>query len=170
MARRQKRNYVNNRDFFEALVEYKKKCEEARNNEKELPRVTNYLGECIYHIANRLSTKPNFSGYPFREDMVMDGIENCLLYIENFDPEKTQNPFAYFTQIIWFAFLRRIAKEKKHLYTKLKSSQSMIALGETHLSGGEEIRLQVNLEADYIDSFIQDFEDKIERDKNKGKK
>lgn len=96
----------------------------------------------------------------------MDGIENSLMYIENFDPEKSNNPFAYFTQIIWFAFLRRIAKEKKYLYTKLKSSQSMIAMGETYADGGD-IKLHMNLDADYIDTFIQDYEDKVQRDKDK---
>jgi DNA-directed RNA polymerase specialized sigma24 family protein len=166
MARKVKRNYVNNPDFLEALVEYKKQCELARSKEEQLPIVPTYIAECIQSISYRLATKPNFSGYSFREDMVMDGIENCLLYIENFDPEKSSNPFAYFTQIIWFAFLRRIAKEKKHLYTKLKSSQSMLALGETHVSGGE-VQLHMNLEADYIDSFIEDYEDKMKRDKKK---
>lgn len=168
MARREKRNYVNNPDFLEAIIEHKRLCDEARANKQELPIVSNYIGECIQSIAYRLATKPNFSGYSFKEDMIMDGIENCLLYIENFNPEKSNNPFAYFTQIIWFAFLRRIAKEKKHLYTKLKSSQSMLALGETHVHGGD-VQLHMNLEADYIDSFIQDYEDKMERDKNKGK-
>lgn len=160
---------MNNPDFLEALVAYKHRCEEARSKGKEIPVVPNYLGECIYHISNRLSMKPNFYGYAFREDMVMDGIENSLLYIENFDAEKSNNPFAYFTQIIWFAFLRRIAKEKKYLYTKLKSSQSLLALGETH-AGGDEISMNLNLDADYIDSFIGDFEDKLARDKEKSKK
>ena len=98
----------------------------------------------------------------------MDGVENCLKYIEKFDPEKSSNPFAYFTQVIWFAFLQRIAKEKKFLYTKFKSSQSMLALGNTHV-GGSEITMNLIMDADYIDSFIQDFEDKLERDKSKGK-
>lgn len=166
MAR--KRNYVNNPDFLEALIEHKRLCEESRKEGKELPVVSRYIGECIQSIAYRLATRPNFSGYSFKEDMIMDGIENSLLYIENFDPEKSSNPFAYFTQIIWFAFLRRIAKEKKHLYTKLKSSQSMLALGETHVGGGD-VKLHMNLEADYINDFIQDYEDKMNKGKSKDK-
>jgi hypothetical protein len=169
MQKRKKRNYVNNPDFLEALILHKKNCQDARDASKQLPVVPNYLGECIYHISNRLSSKPNFSGYSFREDMVMDGIENSLLYIENFDAAKSSNPFAYFTQIIWFAFLRRIAKEKKFLYTKLKSSQALLAMGETHV-GGSEIGLNLSLDADYIDTFIGDFEDKLARDKAKAKK
>jgi hypothetical protein len=164
LAKRAKKHYINNADFLQALIEYKAACEEARNQNKELPRVTQYLGECIQSIAYRLATKPNFSGYTFKEDMIMDGIENSLTYIENFDPEKSSNPFAYFTQVIWYAFLRRIAKEKKHLYTKYKSSQSMIAMGATH-TGGEDIQLHLNIDASYIDAFIEEYEEKM----NKGK-
>lgn len=166
MTKKENRNYVNNADFLEAIIKHKQLCEEARNKGTELPKVSNYIGECIQSISYRLSSKHNFSGYSFKEDMIMDGIENCLLYIENFDTEKSKNPFAYFTQIIWFAFLRRIAKEKKHLYTKLKSSQSVIAMGETYTDGGD-VKLHMNLDVDYIDNFIQDYEDKVERDKAK---
>jgi len=163
-----KQHYVNNKDFLDAITEYKKKCDLARDKGKQIPVIPNYIGECIFHMANRLARRPNFSGYAFKEDMIMDGVENCLKYIEKFDPEKSSNPFAYFTQVIWFAFLQRIAKEKKFLYTKLKSSQSMLAMGETHV-GGNEISMNLSIDADYINAFIQDFEDKLERDKTKGK-
>lgn len=164
--RRAKRNYVNNPDFLEALVEYKKRCKEAEDSGDEIPVVPNYIGDCIYQIANRLASRPNFSGYSYKEDMIMDGIENCLLYINNFDHEKSQNPFAYFTQIIWFAFLRRIQKEKKQLYAKYKSSQEMLAMSDTYVGGGE-IGLSLNTNADYINSFIEDFETKMNEKKNK---
>lgn len=161
-----KNHYVNNKDFLEAIVEYKNACDNARSRGKQIPVIPDYIGECIFHIANRLARRPNFSGYAFKEDMVMDGIENCLKYIEKFDPEKSSNPFAYFTQVIWFAFLQRIAKEKKFLYTKFKSSQALLALGDTS-SGESDVNLTIS--ADYIDAFIQDFEDKLEREKNRGK-
>lgn len=164
MAKRVKRNYVNNPDFLEALIEYKKKCKEAEDSGDELPRVPNYIGDCIYQIANRLATKPNFSGYSYKEDMIMDGIENCLLYINNFDHEKSSNPFAYFTQVIWFAFLRRIQKEKKQLYVKYKSSHETIAMSGT-FTGGEDLKMHLNTSADYINTFIEDYETKL----NKGK-
>lgn len=169
MARRRnkKRDYVNNPDFFAALVEYKKKCVEAEDQGEERPVVPNYIAACIYQIANRLATKPNFSGYTYKEDMVMDGIENCLLYIDNFNPEKTENPFAYFTQIIWYAFLRRIQKEKKQMYIRYKSSHHLIATGGTAES--DEMQLHLNTDVEYINSFIQDYEDKIQRDKDKKK-
>ena len=84
------------------------------------PRITNYLGECFLKIATHLSFKPNFVNYIFKDDMISDGIENCVQYIHNFNPEKSQNPFAYFTQIIHYAFLRRIQKEKRQLEIKNK--------------------------------------------------
>jgi hypothetical protein len=166
--RKTKRNYVNNHDLFTALVEYQKKCKEAEDSGDDKPRVPNYIGECIQQISNKLATKPNFSGYTFKEDMVMDGIENCLQYMHNFDHNKTQNPFAYFTQIIWFAFLRRIAKEKKQMYIRYKSSHELLSMGGTY-DGGDEISIQIggspeNIE--YINNFITDYETKM----NKGKK
>lgn len=167
MARRAKRNYVNNRDFLDALIQYKSDCAEAEAAGDELPRVPDYIGTCIYQIATRLATKPNFSGYTYKDDMISDGIENCLLYINNFNPEKSQNPFAYFTQIIWYAFLRRIHKEKRQMYIRFKSSQSMIASGGTYT--GDEIDLYLNTSADYMNSFVQDYEDKLARDKEKKK-
>ena len=168
MAKRAKKNYVNNADFLEALIQYKKLCVEAEDAGDEKPRCPDYIGKCICQIATRLATKPNFSGYSYKDDMISDGIENCLLYMGNFNPEKSQNPFAYFTQIIWFAFLRRIQKEKKQMYIRFKSSQQMIATGGTY-AGGEDVTLNLTTSADYMNSFVQDYEDKIARDKAKKK-
>jgi len=165
MARRAKRNYVNNPDLLAALIEYKKQIRDAEDQGDEPPKVPDYIGECIYQISNRLATKPNFSGYTYKDDMIMDGIENCLLYINNFDPNKSSNPFAYFTQIIWYAFLRRIAKEKKQMYIRFKSSHNMVAQGATYESN--EVQLHLNTNADYINSFIEDFEEKLNKNKNK---
>ena len=122
MARRKKdlEHYVNNKDFLYAIVEYKKSVAHAEQNGEDRPIITRYLGECFLKIATHLSYKPNFVNYMFREDMISDGIENCVQYIHNFNPEKSQNPFAYFTQIIHYAFLRRIQKEKKQLEIKTK--------------------------------------------------
>ena len=120
MAKRKTENYVNNRDFLDALMVYRKEIALAEQEGKPKPRVPPYIGECFLKIATHLSYKPNFVNYMFREDMICDGIENCLQYIHNFDPSKSTNPFAYFTQIIYFAFLRRISKEKKQLEIKAK--------------------------------------------------
>ena len=113
MAKRVKHDYVDNKKFFQAMCDYKTAIAEAENVGEERPIVPNYIAECIMKIATHLSHKPNFVNYTFREDMICDGIENCLQYIDNFDPEKSKNPFAYFTQIIYFAFVRRITREKK---------------------------------------------------------
>ena len=166
MAKRATRNYVNNADLLEALINYQASCKEAEDSGDPTPRVPDYIGECIFQIATRLATKPNFSGYSYKDDMISDGIENCLLYINNFNPEKSKNPFAYFTQIIWYAFLRRIQKEKKQMYIRFKSSQELLSMGETY-SGDEDLQLQLNTSADYMNDFVKDFEDKMTKDKEK---
>tara|TARA_Y100001937_G_scaffold110648_1_gene156442 strand:- start:304 stop:843 length:540 start_codon:yes stop_codon:yes gene_type:complete len=113
-------HYVDNAKFLEAMKEYKLLCEKAEKKGKERPPVTNYIGGCFLKIANHLSYRPNFINYTFRDDMISDGIENCLQYLGNFNPEKSKNPFAYFTQIIYYAFIRRIQKEKKQVVIKQK--------------------------------------------------
>ena len=114
----QSEHYVNNKEFLEALIVFKAKCAAAKEAGEQRPQISNYIGECFLKIATHLSYKPNFVNYMFREDMICDGVENCIQYILNFDPEKSKNPFAYFTQIIYYAFLRRIQKEKKQLEIK----------------------------------------------------
>ena len=120
MPRKKSEHYVNNKELLEALIVYRAKVAHAKENDLPKPRITNYLGSCFLKIATHLSYKPNFVNYMFRDDMITDGIENCVQYIHNFDPEKSRNPFAYFTQIIHYAFLRRIQKEKKQLDIKNK--------------------------------------------------
>jgi len=120
MKRKKTEYYVNNKEFLAAITDYREKVHAAKESGDPRPRVTNYLGSCFLKIATHLSYKPNFVNYMFREDMICDGIENCLQYIDNFNPEKSKNPFAYFTQIIYYAFLRRIQKEKKQLEIKGK--------------------------------------------------
>ena len=116
-SEKKKEHYVNNKEFL-AMTEYKKLCVEAEESGEEKPPVSNYIGECFLKIANHLSYRPNFINYTFRDDMISDGIENCLQYLDNFNPEKSNNPFAYFTQIIYYAFIRRIQKEKKQTTIK----------------------------------------------------
>ena len=134
MSRKKSEHYVNNKELLEALIVYRSKVEKSflelngREPTREdrakrwegKPPIPNYLGDCFLKIATHLSYKPNFVNYMFRDDMISDGIENCVQYIHNFDPEKSKNPFAYFTQIIHYAFLRRIQKEKKQLDIKTK--------------------------------------------------
>ena len=119
-TRKRSEHYVNNKEFLAAIIAYKDSIALAEKRGEPKPRITNYLGECFLKIATHLSYKPNFVNYMFKDDMVCDGIENCVQYINNFNPEKSKNPFAYFTQIIHYAFLRRIQKEKKQLEIKTK--------------------------------------------------
>ena len=148
MAEKKKVHYVDNKKFLAAIVERKVLLKEAEEEDDPKPQISNYLGECILKIANHLSYRPNFINYTYKEEMISDGIENCLQYIDNFDPEKSKNPFAYFTQIIYYAFIRRIAKEKKQQKIKdriLKRSniQDMIVV-----QGHDD-------EADYQTQYIE---------------
>ena len=117
-------NYIDNKVFYKEITEYKRMCLEAENSGEENPYIPEYIGECFLKIAEGLSNRPNFINYTFRDEMVMDGVENCVRYCGNFDPEKSKNPFSYFTQIIYYAFLRRIEREKKQTYVKYKMTEN----------------------------------------------
>ena len=113
-------HYVDNKEFYAEMIEWKRLVKEAEESDEGRPPINEYIGECFVKIAQHLSYRPNFINYPFREEMIGDGIENCLMYAHNFDPDKSKNPFSYFTQIIYYAFLRRIQKEKKQNYIKYR--------------------------------------------------
>ena len=114
--KKQKPHYVDNKKFLQAMIDWR----ETWPDEENIPPVTSYIGECFLKIATHLSYRPNFINYTYRDEMISDGIENCLQYVKNFNPEKSKNPFAYFTQIIYYAFLRRIQKEKKQTHVRNK--------------------------------------------------
>ena len=120
-TKKQNEHYVNNKEFTQAVSEFNQACKLAESKGKTPPRMTEYIGECIYKIATRLSTRPNFINYTYRDEMICDAIENCIQYIGNFNQEKSNNAFAYITQICYFASLRRIQKEKKQVFIKQKS-------------------------------------------------
>ena len=120
MAKKKSIHYVDNKVFLHAMIDWSVKCDIAEIVGKKAHPVTNYIGECFLKSATHLSYRPNFINYTYRDEMISDGIENCLQYVKNFNPEKSKNPFAYFTQIIYYAFLRRIAKEKKQSHVKNK--------------------------------------------------
>lgn len=167
-------HYVDNKKFFEEILKYKKEVRKAKRLGLEEPRIPEYVGECIWKIADKLSTKPCFVNYSYRDEMISDGIENCILYFKDYDPKVGQNPFAYFTQVIYFAFLRRIKKEEKNRYIVYKNFQHSIIHG--HNDGIENIFLndENNLITpviyDNINSFMDKFEKKEEVLKQKRRK
>tara|TARA_B100001094_G_scaffold173635_1_gene167951 strand:- start:8351 stop:8941 length:591 start_codon:yes stop_codon:yes gene_type:complete len=170
MAKRQNAHYVNNADFSLAVVEYVKKAEAAKSKKIEVPKVTNYIASCFLKIAEGLSHKANFIRYTYREEMVMDAVENCLKAISNYNLEAATrtgkpNAFAYFTQITWFAFLRRIAKEKKQQDIKLKYlTQSGV---ENFISENEN----ADNTASYVaSSFVDVLKNRIDKIKVKDEK
>ena len=172
---RKKQHYVDNEKFLEVMGDYREKFLQSKDNDTERPMLPEYAGECFLKIAERLSHRPNFINYAFREEMVSDGIENCVMYASNFNPEKSTNPFAYFTQIIYFAFLRRIEKEKKQLYIKYKtmeeysSFEDNVDMGEMGQSESQAVSSGASpLSADKrvsIQEFIFAFEEKKRKKK-----
>ena len=158
MSEKKPKHYVNNADFLDALIVYKEKCDVAKASEKEDPQIPNYIGECFLKIAEHLSRKPNFISYSFRDEMIADGIENCLMYFRNFNPSKSKNPFAYFTQIIYYAFLRRIMKEKKQLYVKYKATEQFGLLGEDEMFEDSDGNMRQFQLYENISEFIHTFE------------
>ena len=158
-------NYINNEDFLNAMIVYKEDIKKAEEKNIEIPPVPDYIGECFLLIAERLSFRPNFINYAFKDDMISDGIENCLQYVNNFNPEKSKNPFAYFTQIIYWAFVRRIQKEKKNLYIKYKEMERMSYLEDHIETSSDDSKEYLSLigsadSRNMISQFIEDFEEK----------
>ena len=163
-------HYVDNKQFLAAIKEYKAQVLEAEESGSPKPRVSNYIGECILKIATHLSYKPNFINYTYKDDMILDGIENCIQYIDNFDPAKSSNPFAYFTQIIYFAFLRRISNEKKQSYIKNKLIKDM-PFEAYEIQEQDEDGNFHNAYLDYMQSHSSsDLDDYFEKKKEKKKK
>lgn len=163
-------HYVNNKQFLEAMIEYREKVRIANENGTRKPQISNYIGKCILLIAQRIAHKPNFSNYSYKEEMISDGIENCIMYIDNFNPEKSANPFAYFSQIIHFAFIRRITKEKKQQYIKIKNMQNSFIFTELadHVAGHDSDMGTVNsnmFDNDITSEFIRSFETSLEKKK-----
>jgi hypothetical protein len=165
-------HYVDNKHLFAVIVEYKQAVAQAKEEGKPKPMIPNYVGECILLIAKRLSTKPNFVNYSYRDEMISDGIENCISYFDNFDPEKSTNPFAYFTQIIYFAFLRRIQKEKKQTYIKHKTAENSMLFNELVEQGedGEFVFNPQDFDTENVSDFVKAFEVNIDKKKVKRKK
>ena len=159
-------HYVNNKEFSQAVVDYCKTIDDAKSNKTILPIVPDYIATCFLRISEGLSHKSNFIRYTYREEMVMDAVENCLRAIENYNIEAATrtglpNAFAYFTQISWYAFLRRIAKEKKQQEIKLRYlSQSGIE--DYIVSGNMDPGSQQVMQA-----FVDTLKDRIDKVKEK---
>lgn len=163
-----KKQYVDNVRFFNEMCEYRNSVLKAIEEDTELPRINDYIGKTVLDIATRLAYRPNFINYPFREEMISDGVENAIQAINNFDPAKSSNPFSYFTQVIYFAFLRRIEQEKKQLYIKQKVYMNSAISGELY-DGAEDTdylgNIQSSMTTDNMDEFVRNYEEKMEAKK-----
>lgn len=176
MQTKKKVHYVDNQRFYSEIVEYRKRLQKSREEGTEEPRIPDYIGECIWKIAEKLSTKPCFINYSYRDEMVSDGIENCILYFKDYNPEIGQNPFAYFTQVIYYAFLRRISKEEKNRYVIYKNFQHSIIHGAAQgeydsfvFADDNDKNLLPSSMYDNINDFMNRFEKKEEAKKIKRK-
>jgi DNA-directed RNA polymerase specialized sigma24 family protein len=161
-------HYINNKEFLKCLIEYQEHIEKCKKEGNTKPYVTDYIALCFLQIAQRLSYRPNFINYTYKDDMISDGLENCLAYMHNFNPEKSKNPFAYFTQIIYYAFLRRIQKEKKQQYIKYKVFTDQISEIEksTDDNSDSDRRIKDFINEKGSDDFhihIKEFIDEMER-------
>lgn len=156
------KNYINNKTLYGAMIHYRNELKEAERLENEKPIVPKYIGESILLICNNLAKKPNFSGYTYKSDMISDGIMDCISAVDNFDPDRTNNPFAYFTQIAWNAFLRRIQKEKKQTYIKHKNYENSFLLMDVFDEANKSMQLKTN---DYSADIVRSFEDKLTKTK-----
>ena len=173
MAEKKKNaHYVDNKKLLAAMIEFRNSVIEAKENDKPRPRIPNYIGECIMKISEHLSYRPNFINYTYKDEMISDGIENCLLYIDNFNPEKSKNPFAYFTQIIYYAFIRRMQKEKKQTYVKYISLERHVLEDDILEAGGVTKKSYLEFMQNNMSGFIEDFEksQKVKKTRAKAKK
>ena len=167
------KHYINNRTLLEELIKHRENCAKAAADGLIKPRIPEYIGECFFKIATRLSTKWKFVNYTYRDEMISDAIENCVAVVHNFDPAKSSNPFAYFTQIIGNAFIRRIMKEKKQTYVKYKYMQKMMFDGGLATQGDiEEIKEIDSTYAnmDHVNDLIRDYETYVKNTREKTKK
>jgi len=167
-------DYVDNEKLHAEMIEYIKEVRISKAAGKPLPPINNYIGGCILRIAQGLAMKGSFSGYTYKDEMISDGVENCILYIHNYNPDVSSNAFSYFTFIIFRAFLRRIAKEKKHQYIKQKSLIKSVYDKSYFTTDGEsgEVDADVNLDMnmDFASEFVKNYEKKLEEERLKGKK
>ena len=173
MAEKKKNaHYVDNKKLLAAMIEYRNSVIDAKEKDNPRPRIPDYIGECIMKISEHLSYRPNFINYTYKDEMISDGIENCLLYIDNFNPEKSKNPFAYFTKIIYYAFIRRMQKEKKQTYVKYKSLERHVLEDDILEAGGVTKKSYLEFMQNNMSGFIEEFEksQKVKKTRAKAKK
>ena len=159
------KNYINNKTLYASMIQHRNLLENAIKNNTPKPQLSNYIGQSILLICNNLAKKPNFSGYTYKQEMISDGIIDCIAAADNFNPEKTNNPFAYFTQIAWNAFIRRIHKEKKQTYIKHKNFENSFLMNDLW-SDSENMHLKTN---EFSDEIIRSYESKLTKPKKNSK-
>jgi hypothetical protein len=164
IKRKKTTNYINNKDLYTALIARHTELKKCCKNDIEKPQVSQYIGQSILLICNNLAKKPNFSGYTYKQEMISDGVVDCISAVDNFNPAKTNNPFAYFTQIAWNAFVRRIHKEKKQSYIKHKNFENSFLLSGGYTESGTQLKSN-----ECSDEIVRNFENKLTKNKKTNK-
>ena len=167
-----KKHYIDNDVFFKAMSEWKLDVIIARNKNQPDPPVTDYIGECFLKICENIKYRPNFINYTYHDDMVSDGLESCLLYAHNFNPDKSKNAFSYFTQIVFYAYVRRIKKEQKQSFVRYKVIEHEGLLNNTanHIETADESDKKIlTAYTDYLKSHDH-YGEMIEKQKKKREK
>lgn len=163
------RNYIDNAELYRAFVSYRAKCRAAALAGGPEPRIPDYIGKCFMLIAQNLATARNFAGYGYRDELIGDAIENCVMVAKSFDPDRSKYPFAYFTRVAWNAFIRRINREQKQRYVRYKTTTQAMIDGtlSTHQDGDSGVSIDVDQSK--MNDFIESFERKLVERKTKRK-
>lgn len=167
IKKEKKKPYVNNAKLYGVMCGYATSRNQAEKEGKRLPPIPNYVGECFILICTKLAGKGNFVSYSYKDEMISDAIENCVAAVDSFDPDKSKNPFAYFTQIAWYAFIRRIAKEKKQTAIKHKNFMNNDMVNELM---HDTFYPSQSVNNEYSNEVIRSYEEKIEKSKKPKKK
>jgi hypothetical protein len=163
-------HYISNKEFTQAIADYKLLCESMEAEGKEAPPIPNKIAKQIMILASKLGSRYNFAGYTFRDEMVSSAIYACCAKIRKFDMAISQNAFAYFTNVCWRAMVDVINYEEKMSYIKAKSFQSVEyddTLADNDLSEFSDYTGSIN---DYVPYFdVDEYEKKIDAQRTKSR-
>lgn len=113
-------HYVNNKEMYEHCKVYHAACQEALAQGKEYPQIPEPIAAAILQIATRMMNNYNFINYTYKDEMAADGVLKCIVKAHRFDPNKSDNPFAFFSQIVWNEAVERIKKERHQTSVKAR--------------------------------------------------
>jgi len=159
-------DYINKKEFYDELVEYKNQCAVADDNGETRPKIPDSITMKFFMLCKGIASRPNFSGYTYIDEMILDGLENCIIAVHCFNPNVSNNPYGYFTKCIWFSFLRRIEKEKKQTYIKYKAYENFIV--ESSLNEEYDAFSSIDITNEKMRPILEKYDKKPKKKKPKG--